>query len=345
MVCAAPGLVLLFALRVALGFAESPSFPGAAQTIYRALKPEERARGFGILFTGSSIGSMLVPPIATTLNERYGWRVAILLTAAVGLLWVPLWLAIAFAPAARRALDAKTGGPRFDRAAPDAGSVRGTAEPADRKLTALELLTHPAQVRAILLVLSSAPFIAFVLNWGAKYLVLEHQLTQKQVGAYLWFPPLVFDFGAILFGSLSSRRTRSPDYDGSPDRWLVLIALALTLSACAMPHVHGTWPAMIIAAVAMGGGGALYALTSADVLARVPASAISTAGGICAASQSFAHILANPLIGWSVAQTHSYSTAILALALWNVPGALIWVAWTPPLPQAFQRRSEATSRA
>src|SRR5262245_30956785 len=47
----APGFGTLFALRIALGLAEGPSFPGAAQTVTRVLPPDEQPRGFGVLFT------------------------------------------------------------------------------------------------------------------------------------------------------------------------------------------------------------------------------------------------------------------------------------------------------
>src|SRR5262245_36430369 len=40
----APGFAVLFMLRILLGLAEAPSFPGAAQTIHRVLPAEERAR-------------------------------------------------------------------------------------------------------------------------------------------------------------------------------------------------------------------------------------------------------------------------------------------------------------
>src|SRR5262245_53696994 len=70
----APGFGVLFALRIALGLAEAPSFPGAAQTIHRALPPAEQARGFGVLFTGSSFGAMVAPPLATFIEARLGWR-------------------------------------------------------------------------------------------------------------------------------------------------------------------------------------------------------------------------------------------------------------------------------
>ena len=39
----APGFAVLFALRIALGLAEAPSFPGAAQTVHRALPRRARS--------------------------------------------------------------------------------------------------------------------------------------------------------------------------------------------------------------------------------------------------------------------------------------------------------------
>src|SRR5688500_5386645 len=101
----APGFAVLFMLRIALGLAESPSFPGAAQTVHRALPPEERARGMGVLFTGSSFGAMVAPPLATWLAADFGWRGAFFGSALVGLIWVPIWRHLAFERNARAILE------------------------------------------------------------------------------------------------------------------------------------------------------------------------------------------------------------------------------------------------
>ena len=101
-----PGLAALFAIRFALGLAESPSFPGAVQTVQRALPPADRATGFGVLFTGSSVGAMIVPPIATWLVSRYDFRAAFIGTAIAGLAWVPMWLVVAWQNPGRARIDA-----------------------------------------------------------------------------------------------------------------------------------------------------------------------------------------------------------------------------------------------
>src|SRR5262245_41083234 len=101
-----PGFGVLFALRLALGITEGPGFPGAAQTMQRILPPGDRERGFGVLFTGSSFGVMLVPPFAALIFRHWGWRTAFLITALAGLIWIPLWLAATRSPAVRAQFDA-----------------------------------------------------------------------------------------------------------------------------------------------------------------------------------------------------------------------------------------------
>jgi hypothetical protein len=82
--------------------------------------------------------------------------------------------------------------------------------------------------------------------------------------------------------------------------------------------------------VVMVGGGGMYALPMADLATRVPPTMVAAGGGLCAAAQSIAHIVANPLIGASVDRTGSYAIAALALSLWVVPGTLGWLLFRPP---------------
>ncbi len=299
----AGGFGSLFALRIALGFAESPSFPGAAQTVHRALPPGERARGFGVLFTGSSIGAALVPPIATAIARRWGWQSAFLGTAAIGLLWVPLWIATAYAPDVRRAIDTA---PRERSSAPPSSTW--------------ELVSSPPVLRAILLVIASAPVIAFMLNWGAKYLVRAHGVAEGSVGAYLWLPPVLYDLGSIGFGDRAARSGRL----GTPPR-LVVLAFVLACSVTLVPFAMSAWGAMALAGLAMAGGGGLFALLTHDMLSRVPKDSVALAGGITAAAQSLAYIVANPLIGRSVQRSGSYTATLVMLGVWLIPGTVAWL--------------------
>ena len=308
----APGFGVLFALRLALGVTEAPSFPAGAQIVYRALAPAERARGIGVLFTGSSLGAMATPFLATALYHWFGWRGAFVGTAAIGLLWVPLWLLVAYQRDARAVLDAP---------APIAAT----------DVSALAMLRHPAVLRAAAVVLASAPMIGFVLLWSSKLLVDTLHVRQEDVMRYLWVPPVLFDIGAIAFGDLATRHRRAqrPGDDSAP-RLLLAVALVLAMAIGALPLVHGPWPTVALAGIAMAGGGGLFALLTSDMLARVPPSVVSLCGGLTAAAQSIAYIVAGLVIGRVVQSTHSYAYVTIGLAAWLVPGCLVWLFWSPP---------------
>ncbi len=273
----APGFGVLLAMRVLLGLAEAPSFPAAAQTVQRALPPADRARGFGVLFTGSSIGAAIAPPLATRLAERWSFRAAFLGTAAAGLLWVPLWLSVAFTRPARAALDRSFPTPPLTR------------------------VGHPAVLRALMGVMASAPLLTFVYQWATKYLVHDHHLTQVEAGDLLIYPPILFDLGAVFFGHMASR-ARARGADGVP-RPLLAAAALFMLAGAAIPF--GATPRLAVAAmcVVMVGGGGMYALGMSDMAARIPPGMISAAGGMCAAAQSVAQIAANLAIGALVMKT------------------------------------------
>jgi len=308
-----PSFGVLFAMRLALGLTESPSFPGAAQTVQRALPPADRARGFGVLFTGSSIGAMLAPLLAAPIAARWGFRAAFLGVAIVGLAWVPIWLGLAWKRGAREALDTGSSGPRPPM---------------------LRILMHPAVLRGVLPIVASAPAIAFLLNWGAKYLDAVHHLTLKQAQGYLILVPLFFDIGSIGFGHVASVRARAGKRSGQPDRLVFAVAVALTMMVAAVPLARTPLEAMLLAGVGGAGGAGLFALATADMLARVPPEAVGTASSVGACAQSIAYIIASPLLGKLLDVSGGYTLPFLVLGAWVVPGCVGWLFWSPPPPHA-----------
>ena len=54
--------------------------------------------------------------------------------------------------------------------------------------------------------------------------------------------------------------------------------------------------------------------------------------GLCAAAQSVAYIVANPLIGMPVKRTHGYSASLVMLGVWVIPRCLLWLLWPPRGP-------------
>jgi ACS family hexuronate transporter-like MFS transporter len=295
----APGFAVLFALRIALGVAEGPSFPGAALTMYRVLPASDRARGYSLLFTGSSIGSMVAPLLVTWLLAA-GWQIAFLGTAAFGLCWLPLWLL-----ATRRA----------DVRAAMAGRGGGGA----RSVEIWAALRRPATVRALIAVLAVAPTVGFGLAWSAKYLVAAFAVSKNDVGYYLWLPPLALDLGAIGFGDLLARY-RAP-------RRLACVAVVLAGSLALLPLTTGPWQAAVVLAIALAGGGAMNTMITGDLLGVTAGEKVSTTAAVLTAGQSIALIAANPLMGWAADRTGNHDASAIGCAIWLVPGVAAWLVW------------------
>ena len=304
-----PGFSTLFFLRILLGAVEAPSFPGAAQTVSRALPPADRNAGFGVLFTGSSLGAMLAPFVVTTIEARLGWRAAMVGTAVVGLIWIPLWLAVTGTPAARAALSSNAH-----------ANERGGA--ADFRWRSL--LADPAIRRAVIAVVATAPTGAFALLWGSKILVGAHHLGQTDVRRYLWLPPLVFDAGSLAFGALATLRERRAGHERST-RPLYAAATLLALTVALLSLARTPWQTTLVLSFAFAGVGGCYALITAEMLRRVGASRVAAAAGCTAAAQSLAYIVGNPLIGRAADHFHGYNEAAIGLALWTLPGCLAWL--------------------
>jgi predicted MFS family arabinose efflux permease len=310
-----PGIATLVVLRIALGLSEAPSFPGVAQSIQRVLPPSQRSAGFGVMFTGSSIGAAIAAPLAIALEHKWGWRTAFLGTAAIGLAWLPLWVSVTRGERVRVALDA----PADDERAPPLSLAELVA-----------LFRTPAVLRAAIVVIGTAPVIAFALLWFSLFLADVHHIKQDDQAVYLWIPPVAFDLGSIAFGVIASRVERGAANPHAPHRRLFAMAAALSLLIAAVPHMRTPLAAVLIGGVAAIGGGGVFALITGDMLSRVSSTRVSAAGGVTAAAQSLAYIIANPLIGAAVQKTHQYALACAGLAVWTVVPSVGWLLWRPP---------------
>jgi len=99
---AGASIVALLAARCALGVAEAPTFPAAAQAISRALPVDKRGRANGMVVAAIGLGSAIAPPLVSFLMVRWGWRAALMASSVPALVVGCAWMWIgrrALAPA------------------------------------------------------------------------------------------------------------------------------------------------------------------------------------------------------------------------------------------------------
>jgi ACS family hexuronate transporter-like MFS transporter len=303
----------LFVLRLLLGTAESPSFPSAAQAIRRVLPDASRPLAIGLLFTGSSIGSVIAAKLGVALDAAFGFRMAFLATGFIGLAWLPLWLVASH-------------GHGLEQGAPP-------PQPAERssKESFTDVLRDPAILRTVIAAVGTAPSIMFVLNWTAKYLTGVWSVDRRTMGNYLTVAPLFFDVAAIGFGWIQSTSEKSwpvttgrsrPTHNG-----LLIAATALTVTIALVPLARSPGIAVLLFATSAAGSAGIYGLVTSDMLARVPVQRAAHASGMGAAAQAIAYVIAGPLVGWSIDRTHGYATALVALGLIVVPTSAAFLIW------------------
>ena len=124
----ATGLFSLNCFRFLLGLGEAGNWPGAAKVIAEWFPIRQRALGMAIFNSGTSIGSVVAPPLIIALQLRFGWQTTFLAVGALGFLWLVLWLRFYHPPERHPRITA--GGTRTDPRGPRAGrraAARGSS--------------------------------------------------------------------------------------------------------------------------------------------------------------------------------------------------------------------------
>lgn len=95
---ALPGLL---AVRAVLGIFAAPTYPACGRAIAGALPAHQQGRANGAVLASIGIGSALTPVLLGFISFHWGWRVALLVTAALVVLVGMLWWGLAPSGATR----------------------------------------------------------------------------------------------------------------------------------------------------------------------------------------------------------------------------------------------------
>ena len=87
----ARGLASFGLLRFALGIGEAGNWPAGGKAVAQWFPQQRRAFGMAVFDSGSAVGAILAPPMVAALALYFGWRVAFIVTGALGFLWLAAW--------------------------------------------------------------------------------------------------------------------------------------------------------------------------------------------------------------------------------------------------------------
>jgi ACS family hexuronate transporter-like MFS transporter len=262
-----------FALaRAVLGLGEGVTFPGGLRTAVETLPPSLRARGIALSFSGGTIGAVMMPLLLGPLAIEYGWKVAFVATGALGLLWMLVWAAIARPPFLHKSAHMTT--------KMEWPNLR------ERRVWALFFsYALPA--------ISPGPVLTIL----AIYLVQRLHMTQADVNAVVWIPPLTWGIGYFFWGWAADRYAAN---DPRPVGMFVLLTvISLTLGFTTMTTSVPIAIGLISLSTFIGGGFQMVALKVGSY--AFPREQSAMMSGIASGSWSLVNFVLLNAIGAGVA--------------------------------------------
>jgi ACS family hexuronate transporter-like MFS transporter len=286
--------------RLALGFGEAGMFPAAVKTIAQWFPRQERALATGLFNAGTTAGAILTPIAVPVLVSAAGPRAAFVVTGAVALLWVVVWLAL-YAPVqvhprvTRRELE-------YIRSDPVqlAASVPWAQLVARRQtwaFAAAKLLTDP--------------FWWLYLFWVPDFLHRKHGLDLAQMALPLATIYVLSGLGSVAGGWLSSRLIRLGWTVNAARKTSMLAFAALVAPIVFVANASSAWTAAILIGLATAGhqGFSANLFTLASDL--FPAKAVGSVVGIGGMAGALSGMLLAELVGLVLQNTGSYHVLFL----------------------------------
>lgn len=183
---------MLALLRGLLGLAEGSANPAGMKAVSEWFPAKERGMAGGIYNIGASFGSMLAPPLVVWAILHYNWQSAFVITGALGLVWVAIWLLLYDAPARHRRLSTSEA---QHIAAGQERHLEG-----DGKRPSVASIVRQRNFWGIALPRFLAdPAWGTLAFWVPLYLTTVRGFDLKQIAMFAWLPFLAADLGC-LFG-------------------------------------------------------------------------------------------------------------------------------------------------
>jgi MFS family permease len=341
----AGSLLVLVALRIALGIGESIYLPGGTRIVSLLFAPEERGLPSGLFDCGTRAGLALGAPLIAWLILRAGWRAMFPLVGFSALVWIIPWVLV-FPPRLQpppSPLPGKEAKQRWSPARrPPCGlpgqapysSVDGLREQAGPELCAtlesprptgggLRLLTFNRDLLGLCLGFFCFGYYWYLLvTWLPDYLMQVHHLPVLKAGLYASLPYSVFGASEPVGGWIADRLVRRGWDETLARKGLVTVAFLMGLLLIPAARVEGSTQAILLVTAA-----SLVGLATGNLLVILQACAPPGEVGAWTGVENFAGNLGGIsalVTGFLISRTGSYFPGFALAAVVLVSGLLAY---------------------
>lgn len=281
------GLILFL-----MGAGESANWPASVKMIQEWFVPSERGIATGIFNCGSSAGAVMAPAVITVLTLHYSWRIAFLVSGAIGLIWIVPWLLVY----KQNTLSREQARQREDQ------STIGW----------IQVLRSRNTVALMGARFFADPVWIFFVFWLPDYLNRSRRFSLAQIGASAWLPFFTAMLGNLAGGYLSGFLIQKGFGPRSARVRIMSVAAAVMLSGCSIAFISSPMEALLVVSVVTFA----YSCWAANVLTLpsdlFPKEQIATVVGLSGMAAGAGGILVMLLVGFLV-DHFSYMPALILI--------------------------------
>ncbi|GAB3340187.1 MFS transporter [Larkinella ripae] len=320
----ARGFASLFALRLATGAFEAPSYPINNRIVTSWFPDNERAAATAMYVSGQFIGLAFLTPVLVTIQVYAGWKGLFLITGLVGLVWGVIWYLSYRDPldhsgVNQAELDYIEGGGGLFR-----GQKKGTMQPSVWRWENIKLVFSGRTLWGVYIAQFAVnATLWFFLTWFPTYLVKYRGLDFIKSGYLASIPFLSACAGVLLSGFLSDNLVKKGWSVSAARKMPIIIGLIFSVSLVGANYTNDT--ALVIFFMSFsffGAGMALISWVFVSLLA--PKHLIGLTGGVFNFMGNLASIVVPIVIGY-LAKDGDFKPALVFIGALGLVGACSYI--------------------
>lgn len=309
----AAALTTLICLRLAVGAAEAPSFPGNSRLASAWFPTAERGTAAAIFNSAQYFATVLFGPIMGWLVHEFGWQSVFYVMGGLGILISFVWLKVVYGPKDHPMIN------KEELAYIEAGGALTDLESKDRVAGAGKINTASAIRQLLGNRMLLGVYIGqycintltyFFLTWFPVYLVTERHMTILKAGFVAALPAVAGFLGGVLGGVISDRLIKRGYSQSVARKTPIVGGMLLAMSMIICNYVDADWLVIAVMSLAFFGKG-VGALGWAVVADTSPKEAGGLSGALFNTFGNTAGITTPIVIGFILQQTGSFAGALV----------------------------------
>ncbi|MES2039302.1 MAG: MFS transporter [Pseudomonadota bacterium] len=312
----AMAIAVLFALRLLVGAAEAPSFPGNSRIASAWFPVSERGLAAAIFNSAQYFATVIFAPFMGWIVHQWGWPSVFYVMGSLGIMMSVVWKFKLHDPQTHPRINAaelqylKDGGALIDLET--AHQVKKT-EQLDTRSIIKQLLSNRMLLGVYIGQYCINTLTYFFLTWFPVYLVTERHMTILKAGFVAAIPAIAGFIGGVLGGIISDRMIKSGISLSKARKTPIVIGLLLAMSMIFCNYI--TTDALVIATMSLAFfGKGIGALGWAVVSDTAPKEAGGLSGALFNTFGNVAGITTPIVIGYILQATGSFAGALVFVA-------------------------------